>query len=169
MRTRRLAFTLVTLGLTLGGLTLGASGCFIESAQPSTFRFQCSSDSECGVGEQCASGLCQQACGGEDDAECSQEAPVCLNGYCSSVCPTTEDVCPAPQECMSLAVPGEDPSDSGVCTIACSEQNPCPDGQVCFGDFGLCALVCATNEDCASGEECLANVCVPSDSGGGAP
>ena len=147
------------------GVLLGA--CFIESATPSTFRFSCESDSDCEAGERCASGLCQLPCGGEGEEACPEEAPVCLNGYCSSICPSDQEVCPAPQECVALS---SEPDSSGVCTVLCDEQdNPCPEEDVCFE--GLCATVCMSDEDCGSGEICLEGVfvCVPSDSGGGPP
>ena len=56
----------VGLGLALAlGLALGGGACFIEPAPPASFRFECSSDSECEATERCAQGLCQQPCGGE--------------------------------------------------------------------------------------------------------
>lgn len=146
---------------------LGMGACFIESAEPSTFRFQCGSSSECEPGEVCASGLCQQACGALDDVSCPQSAPVCLNGYCASVCPTSEDVCPPPQSCMSLTAPGEDPAESGVCTVPCSDADPCADTMVCIE--GFCVQTCMDASECGSGEDCLGGFCVPSDSGGGFP
>lgn len=149
----------------VGALALGA--CFVEPATPSTFRFECSADADCEATEQCASGLCQQHCGGADDQPCGQSAPVCLNNYCASVCPTADDVCPLPQTCMSLSAPGEDPGDSGVCVVPCDADNPCADGQLCFEELGLCVSTCMTVDDCGSGEECIAGFCVPSSSGGG--
>jgi hypothetical protein len=146
---------------------LGMSACFIESAEPATFRFECGPSSECDVGEVCASGLCQQACGTDEAAACPQTAPVCLNGYCSSVCPISEDVCPAPQSCMSLTLPDEDPAESGVCAVPCSEAAPCPDGMFCYADLGVCVQTCMSTDECGSGEECLMGFCVPSDAGGG--
>lgn len=150
----------------LVSLALGA--CFIEPAAPATFRFQCSSDSECSDAEVCSNGLCQQPCGGDEDDPCPQDDPVCLNGYCSALCLTDDDVCSDPQDCVSLAAPGEDPGSTGVCTIPCSDSAPCPDGQACLEDFGgLCVATCTDTSECGSGEECLAGFCVPSDSGGG--
>lgn len=150
------------------GFGLGASACFIEPAQPSTFRFNCSADADCGEAESCVDGLCQQPCGSMNDQECNSSAPLCLNGYCSSVCPLSgDDVCPSPQMCMSLSADPEEPGESGVCTAPCSDASPCPDGQVCFEDYGLCVGTCMTVADCGSGEECLGGFCVPSSSGGG--
>ena len=129
----------------------------------------CSADADCDSAEECNNGLCQQACGGADDVDCPTSAPLCLNGYCSSVCPLSEefdDVCPPPQTCTSLTLPGEEPGDSGVCTVACDDETaPCPDGQVCFADFGVCVAVCMSADDCASGEDCTGGFCVPSSSG----
>lgn len=157
-------------GLVLGpvvGLGMLLGGCFIEPATPSTFRFQCSSDGECDPGFSCASGLCQQSCGGDAEEACPGDAPVCLNGYCSSICPLADDPCPTPQTCLSLAAPGEDPGESGVCTVECDDDNPCPDSQLCYAELGLCVATCMDTADCSSGEECLAGFCVPSSSGGG--
>ncbi|PRQ01199.1 hypothetical protein [Enhygromyxa salina] len=150
-------------------ICLGAGGCFIEAAEPSTFRFQCGSSSECATDQVCASGLCQQPCGGEDDLECPQSAPICLNEFCASVCPISEDVCPAPQSCVALTVPGDEPSESGVCTIPCGDANPCADGMLCVEEFGLCVQACATTDECGPAEACVQGFCVPTDSGGGAP
>lgn len=168
MRAPRTATWSVGLLLGLAGLT-GLGACFIESAEPSTFRFQCGSSSECEAGEVCASGLCQQPCGADDDDPCSQSAPVCLNGYCASVCPMSDDVCPPPQTCASLAAPGEDPGESGVCTVPCSADNPCADGLFCVEDLGLCVQTCMATAECGSGEECFGGFCVPTGSGGGFP
>lgn len=146
---------------------LGMGACFIEATEPSVFRFQCGSSSECAVDQECASGLCQQPCGGQDDADCPQGAPVCLNGYCASVCTVSEDVCPSPQSCLSLTIPGEDPAESGVCALACGEANPCADGMFCFEELGVCVQTCVGDEDCSSGEACVQGFCTPTDSGGG--
>lgn len=164
--------------------------CFIESAQPSTFRFECSASDQCQSGDVCADGLCQQPCG--DQMEACTNGMVCLNGFCSSVCPLDQGVCPSPQECLSLSIPmeggsgsggedgGEDEGgtedgepESGICTIPCDdEQRPCEDGQACV--FGFCADECMTVADCGSSEQCLpisadTMICIPSSSGGGAP
>ena len=155
------------------GLGVGLGACFVEPAEPATFRFECSADADCDSAEECNNGLCQQACGGADDVDCPTSAPLCLNGYCSSVCPLSEefdDVCPPPQTCTSLTLPGEEPGDSGVCTVACDDETaPCPDGQVCFADFGVCVAVCMSADDCGSGEDCTGGFCVPSSSGGSVP
>jgi hypothetical protein len=154
------------LGVLLG-VSLGVGACFIESAEPANFRFECGSSSDCQVDQVCASGLCQQACGAQDDVECPQEAPVCLNGYCASVCSLSDDVCPSPQSCLSLTIPGDEPAESGLCSIACSEAAPCADGMFCFEDLGLCVQTCMTVDDCGSGEACVQGFCAPGDSGGG--
>ncbi len=128
----------------------GVASCFVESAQPTTFRFQCSSTDECNDGEVCSDGLCQQPCGAGQEA-CSGTT-VCLNGFCSSLCPINEDVCPAPQECVSLSA-SEGASGSGVCTISCDDtDHPCGEGQLCV--VGFCVSQCMTADDCASGEQC---------------
>lgn len=150
------------------GVSLAAGACFIEPAAPSTFRFECSSDSECAEGERCASGLCQQPCGGDEDDPCGQSNPICLNGYCSAICPLADDPCTSPQVCTSLAAPGEDPGESGVCLVPCSDAQPCPDEQICFEDFGgICVATCMDTSDCGSGEECVTGLCIPSSSSGG--
>lgn len=134
------------------------SACFIESPKPSTFRFACESDDECADSEECSDGLCQQACGGEDDLDCPDTAPVCFNGHCSSVCPTDEDVCPSPQACLTFADPEatEEPT-SGVCAVACNDAHPCAEGELCFE--GICLATCTTDEDCGGGT-CLSGVCI---------
>lgn len=154
------------------GLMLGLGGCFIESAQPSTFRYQCDAADECNDGEVCSDGLCQQPCGA--GLEACPGATLCLNGFCSSLCPTSEDVCPAPQECVSLSAEAEaDEESSGVCTILCDDaDHPCAEGQLCLA--GFCATSCTTADDCVSGESCTEvapglSVCTPSSSGGGFP
>lgn len=155
------------LGALALGVGAGFTACFIEPAQPSTFRFQCSADADCGEGQVCSNDLCQQPCGGEDDEACSVEEPVCLNGFCSSICPLADDPCPDPQTCVSVVVVG-DPGDSGVCTVVCEDNSGCPAGQICFPDFGgLCVATCLGPDDCGSGEDCVAGFCVPADSGGG--
>ncbi|MCA9682869.1 MAG: hypothetical protein KC457_11780 [Myxococcales bacterium] len=143
------------MALLLTGGLVGLSACFIESAVPATFRYECSSTDECGDNEVCANGLCQQPCGGAEDADCPQEAPVCFNGFCSSICPVADDVCPAPQECVSLSEDAE----SGICAILCSADSDCSNGDICV--MGLCAGTCMTDADCGDGESCLANICVP--------
>lgn len=160
-----LAFT----GLAVG-LATGSGACFIESAQPSTFRFECSATDECGEGQVCADGLCQQPCGAGEEA--CESGTFCVNGFCSSVCPVDEDVCPSPQECVALSASGEEEgSNTGVCTILCDDaDHPCGDGQLCVA--GFCAQTCASVDDCGSGEACTEvaaglSVCVPGSSGGG--
>jgi hypothetical protein len=86
------------------------------------------------------------------------EAPVCFNGYCSSICPLDEEVCPGDQTCFGL-----EGTDSGLCAVPCDDDsNPCPEGDLCLE--GACATVCATDDDCGEGETCLDGVfvCVPS-------
>lgn len=154
-------------GLLLGllGLSVGFGGCFIEAAQPASFRFECSADSDCGEGLSCANNLCQQACGGAEDAPCPSDASECLNGYCSSFCATDQDVCPAPQECVDIfgifgleGVPG-------LCTVPCSVNEDCGEGQGCLE--GLCATLCADDSNCAEGEVCTFGLCTPENLGGG--
>jgi hypothetical protein len=167
------AFSIGRLGSlgSLGSLgmaaALGMAACFIEPAPPSSFRFECSADVECDATQRCANGLCQQPCGGDDDVDCAQEAPVCLNGYCSSVCTVADELCSSPQTCVSLSFPGEAPAETGVCVVPCGDDAPCPASQLCYDALGLCVATCMANEDCASGEECLSGFCVPSSSGRG--
>lgn len=161
----RISSLLITLCL---GAALGA--CFIESAQPSTFRFQCSTSDECNEGEVCSSGLCQLPCG-PGEAAC-ENGTVCINGFCSNLCPVGQAVCPAPQECVPVAEPDDDREvQPGICTILCDDaDHPCPDGQLCLA--GFCAAQCMSVDDCGSGENCTEvatgiSVCIPSGSGGG--
>ena len=157
--------------LAVSGLAAVLSGCFIESAQPSTFRFECDATDECTNGEVCSDGLCQQPCGAGQEA--CDNGTVCINGFCSSICPVSQDVCPAPQECVSLSgeTGEEDQGGSGICTILCDDaDHPCGEGQLCLA--GFCATQCAGVEECGSGEDCTEvapglSVCVPSSSGGG--
>ena len=154
----------VALGLAFGlGLTLALGGvaCFIEPAPPASFRFECSSDSECEPTERCAQGLCQQPCGGETNQSCGQTG-VCLNGYCSSTCSLADPQCSSPQTCTSLTPPGVEPSDTGICMVPCDDQNPCAEGSLCYEDLGLCVAPCMTTDECGEGEECIVGACVPS-------
>jgi hypothetical protein len=164
-RARDLRLGLAACSCFLAGLGLGA--CFVEAAAPASFRFECSADADCEANEACSNGLCQQPCGGDKDEACPQEAPVCLNSYCASVCPLADDICPSPQTCLAVTLPGQDPGESGLCAVSCSDQNPCADGDLCVEEFGVCVPPCMSTDDCGSGEECLAGFCVPSDSGGG--
>jgi hypothetical protein len=140
---------------------LGLGACFIESPQPSTFRFSCEADDECGEGQVCDDGLCQQACGADEDADCPDAAPACINGHCSSVCPVDVDVCPDPQTCIAFEDPSSDePPISGICAVPCDDQDhPCAEGQLCL--VGVCLSPCTTDDECGNGESCTANVCVP--------
>jgi hypothetical protein len=149
------------LGMLGLGAALGFAACFIEPAPPSSLRFECSSDSECETTQRCANGLCQQPCGADGDQPCGQDAPVCLNGYCSSTCSIADDQCSSPQICQSLALPGEEPGMTGLCTIPCSDEAPCGEGQLCYEDLGLCVATCMTIDDCGEGEDCLTGFCVP--------
>jgi hypothetical protein len=154
--------------LAISGFAAGLGACFIESAQPTTFRFECSTTDDCSEGQVCDSGLCQQPCGA--GLEACDSGSFCVNGFCSSICPVDDDVCPSPQECVPLSA-DEEEGGSGVCTILCDDtDHPCPDGQACLA--GFCATVCTTVEDCGSGEDCTEiapafSVCVPSGSSGG--
>ncbi|NVB40011.1 hypothetical protein G6O69_19355 [Pseudenhygromyxa sp. WMMC2535] len=118
-------------GLLLG-LGLSISGCFLESGGAPAFRYDCSQTSECGDGEVCADGLCQQPCGGEQDEDCSTDAPVCFNGYCASICPIGDDVCSAPQECIAV----DEDSESGICGVLCESDESCAEGETCVS--GVC-------------------------------
>ncbi len=144
------------------GLAFGLGACFIEPPLPANFRFECASSSECQDGEVCTQGLCQQPCGGESDEECSN-SNFCLNGYCSGLCQVSDDRCSQPQVCTSLVPPGEETDEEipGVCIVPCGDDNPCPEGQLCYEDLGLCVGPCMTGFDCGQGEECLMGFCVP--------
>lgn len=167
---KSLMVVMVCLG---AGLSAGLGACFIESAQPSTFRFECSATDECNEGEVCSDGLCQQPCGAGEEA--CEGGTICLNNFCSSICPVDQDVCPAPQECVALSEPSEDDEGggSGICTIPCDDaDHPCNDGQLCLA--GFCATTCVSVDECGSGESCSEvaaglSVCVPGSSGGGFP
>lgn len=182
---RSVVVSVLGLGLALGGFV----GCFIEAAQPSTFRFQCASDGECEDGQVCAEGLCQQPCGGEDDDPCANEAPICLNGYCASLCPLPAegsddvDVCPQPQSCVELPESfsgfGFDTGSSGACLVACADDSGCVEGEVCDTESGLCFPdlgsttggetdgetgdggdgTCTTADDCGAGQDCVMGYC----------
>ena len=186
---------LAGLGLAIGLLVGGGLGsaCFIEAAPSSTFRFTCDGDDDCASNERCADNLCQQPCGAADDEECPGNAPVCLNGFCSSTCAVGEEgLCPSPQSCVGLEFtdPGgpsgetgdagedddeadEDEEDAiGLCTVACDDANPCSDDAMCL--IGLCVSLCQSPADCPDGQQCAqiegapVSVCLPSvPSGGG--
>lgn len=163
--TRTSLFASLVLGALLGGLA-GLGACFIESPQPSSFRYSCEAVDECEDGQDCANGLCQDPCGGADDPACPSDAPVCINGYCSSICPTDQDVCPDPQECLSLAAPGEE-VESGICAVPCDPDTaPCADGELCLE--GYCAATCMSDADCVGGSCALelGGICIPEIGGG---
>ncbi|MFO7567854.1 MAG: hypothetical protein R6X02_34760 [Enhygromyxa sp.] len=149
----------------------GLSACFIEPAQPSTFRFQCSKSDECSDGETCADGLCQQPCGAS--LEACENGTVCINNFCSSICPLDQDVCPVPQECVAPPSPddAEQESNVGICMVQCDDQDhPCGEGQLCFQ--GFCVTLCTSTDECGSGEECTevgpgVSVCASAGAGGG--
>jgi hypothetical protein len=153
-----------------GGLGAALGACFIESAQPSTFRYECSSDADCVGLEVCADGLCQQPCGASMEA-CPDTAP-CINGFCSSLCSADNDACPDPLACTPL-YESEDPEEEipGICTSVCDDaDNPCAEGQLCL-PTGFCATLCTTGEECLSSESCIEfaegiAICTPSFGGG---
>jgi hypothetical protein len=139
----------------------GIGACFIESPQPSTFRFSCESTDDCLDGEVCADGLCQTPCGGPDDDECPDSSPLCFNGYCANVCPLDQTVCPEPQSCVAFEDPeADEPAMSGFCGIPCDEARPCAEGKLCAE--GFCLTPCMSDDECGGGEACLFNVCIPS-------
>lgn len=165
----------VRTAVLLVGFGLGFGACFIEPAQPATFRFECEVSDECEADQACANSLCQTPCG--PGLEACTGGSFCVNGFCSNLCPLDQDVCPPPQECVSLGLPGDEPGDeppeSGVCTVLCDPiERPCGEGQLCVA--GFCADECETVADCGSAEACVSigpdvGICVPAGSGGGFP
>jgi len=139
---------------------LGLGACFIDSPLPSTFRFTCEVAEDCYEGQVCSAGLCQQPCGGAEDLDCPSGAPVCLSGFCSSICPVDVDVCPDPQTCFVYEDPNSTtPPTSGICTVVCDDEYPCGGDDVCVQ--GVCLASCMLDTDCGSSETCLGNVCIP--------
>jgi len=159
----------------LMALTLGmGAACFTDTPVPPTFRFQCSSDSECeqltdGDGEvlyaqSCISGLCQYAC--ETDLLASQsDCPPnegylgCFNGVCTHLCDQTDRLCSAPQTCQMGAVPPEfaamlgGADEIGLCGIACDDADApdCPEGQTCLEGICIDLSGLTTGSDSDSG------------------
>ena len=95
-----------------------------------------------------------------EDLDCPSGAPVCLSGFCSSICPVDVDVCPDPQTCFVYEDPNSStPPTSGICTVVCDDEYPCGGDDVCVQ--GVCLASCMLDTDCGSSETCLGNICIP--------
>ncbi|GEM_PF-7009886 len=150
----------VLSGVLPGVLGLGASACFFEPTPPSSFRVACSVSTDCSAPQICANELCVQPCGVADAEPCPQDAPVCFNGYCSSLCPTNEDICPGDQECVPLTADDDETGEIGICGEFCSSEDDCPGDDVCI--MGGCLTPCMDQPDCEADEVCTMGVCLPS-------
>ncbi len=144
------------------GSTLGIS-CFNEPLPPSTFRFACDADADCGDLEFCRSGVCERSCSQVTAAEdCPMEDgfATCFNGACASTCGIGSSVCPSGQTCLDLGF-GQD---VGICGLECDageNADICPQGEVCIAQFGSCAVDCSAGQACPEGFSCLLGVCAP--------
>ena len=131
-----------SLSFVLAGLT-GLTGCFGDTQQPATFRFECKSDGDCTDPEQCIDSLCQVPCtyaSFEDD--CPGDTVTCFNGLCSNLCELDGRGCPGTQDCLEVPIDpgaggfgGVDTSNLGICGSKCSADS-CPDGELCLE--GIC-------------------------------
>jgi hypothetical protein len=124
----------IFLPAALAALLLSACG-------STTAATECETNLECGMEEQCISGLCQPAvcepaCGA--DAECRHGSCACLS----------DDACALGEACDDgQCVPGTPPE--------CTETSGCADGFTCAE--GQC--VCATDVSCGPGLVCDDGAC----------
>ena len=132
-----------------------------------TCKSPCSRDDDCGECELCEEGAC------EEDPECRQcndDNPCPFPCECVEVsgqptgtcdCPQRcddERPCPPACECTKSSDEKAEEGESGYCICdECSEEDPCPDGQVCVN--GKCREPCDENDPCPDGQVCVDGVC----------
>lgn len=87
----------------------------------------------------------------ETDADCSADAPDCINDYPGLINPMV----------------------GGYCTVRNCGQDDCPSGSTCLSiegtDLSMCLDRCASSADCRQGYSCFGgtNTCFPNGDGGG--
>lgn len=150
------------------------AGCYSERATPPTYRYPCSSSSECPEDESCVEGLCQIPCTQatfEDDCPQNGSFLACFNGVCAGGCEVDQDQCPNGTECVDLGldvsgggfIGGGSTATIGVCGRMCETgEASCPTGEVCIE--GFCVATCDPNVPdpiCPSGFECTLGICAP--------
>lgn len=132
---------------------------------------ECTSDSDCGDGQSCRNGACQEECaqtcsssGGSTN--CPSDTPYCLTGCCVE-CVGNAD-CGGDQVCVD-----------GTCGVAPEDctDNPgdCPEGYTCNATSGECEQqesnqeCTEQNPNCPPGETCntMTNTCEAPSGGGG--
>jgi len=103
---------------------------FSESGPITIGTPQCIIDTDCPVGDRCASGTCVAGC--TTNVNCPQ-GDVCIAGTCQVPPPqcTTDIQCPVSQHCVA-----------GSCVPGCSTSINCPQGQTCQN--GTCQPSCPT-------------------------
>lgn len=147
-----------------------ATGCFTERLPPPAFRYACGSDTDCGMGDRCISGLCQTPCSQATFAiACDTRAhAACFNGTCASLCEIAEGAkCPSPQTCIDVGLGALSPESAGfgICGTTCTSDT-CPEGESCLEGFCVQSCDPANPAACADGFVCTAGFCLP---GTGAP
>ncbi|XP_026683575.1 LOW QUALITY PROTEIN: neurogenic locus Notch protein-like [Diaphorina citri] len=130
-------------------------------------KASCQSDEECGLGEKCLQGQCNNPC--ERQGACG------VNSLCNVL--THRKVCFCPRgftgdpetECVRMPVPCEVSKDcpsstqhvckDNLCIPQCSGDNDCALNEKCSN--GTCVLTCLSHADCypGGGSLCLANLC----------
>lgn len=164
------------------------SACTERFGAPACFD-ACTSDAQCGAGQQCWVGVCQPACA--TNAQCGDDAS-CSGGRCTAnaCCTTTSMTCPLPQ-CASHACVGgscaipldalggcpaglsclRTPDRAGYCTFTCDPASTscncgsiaCSGGSACNDRFGApaCFGACSIDGDCSAGQQCWGGTCQP--------
>lgn len=110
---------------------------------------RCTSDANCGPGEQCTSGVCKPK-------------PVPADPKLCRTCQANTD-CGGKNVCFTF------PDGQGRCAMPCSADLFCPTGYQCQSQSGgrFCfptdfVCTCTSNADCATGEICQNGACRPS-------
>ncbi len=127
---------------------LGGAACFVDddcfggTCVAGVCDFRCTTDEDCGDGEQCIAGACTIGC--TDRNECGFFED-CVNGTCTDVGCTTD------RECAAFADNGLATCIEGECVVPCLNDAECNNGgwdfQSCIE--GICRYVgCQTDEEC---------------------
>lgn len=168
------------------GSVLGIS-CYSEPQPPSTYRYACDADGDCGDDEVCRRGRCERPCTqltSSDDCPFEDGYVGCYNGACASTCELDKGYCPSGQECIDLGIDlsgggspfgGGSSAAVGLCGLQCdADDDICPEGEICVAEFGACVVDCSQGQACPTDYTCFFGLCAPStgfpsseDSGGG--
>jgi len=113
----------------------------------------CTSDSNCGDGEICVSGTCQEGC--RSDSDCTAGL-ICNQNKCitkPTTCNSNSD-CTSDQKCIRNSL-------GGICVTKCTSDSNCPSSTFCNTDLGFCVPNCSNNDClCAPDHVCNKNACV---------